>query len=54
MGEIVVDTSMKELLRKLDVQGFVLDLEDPLKEVPTIKDYSLRFRRSFDFNSSCK
>ena len=41
-GEIIVDTSMKELLRKLDVQGFVLDLEDPLKEVPTIKDYSLR------------
>ncbi len=41
-GEIVVNTSMKELLRKLDVQGFVLDLEDPLKEVPTIKDYSLR------------
>ena len=41
-GEIVVDTSMKELLRKLDVQGFVLDLEDPLKEVPTMKDYSLR------------
>ena len=41
-GEIVVDTSMKELLRKLDVQGFVLDLEDPLKEVPTIKDYSFR------------
>ena len=41
-GEIVVDTSMKELLRKLDVQGFVLDLEDPLKEVPIIKDYSLR------------
>ncbi len=41
-GEIVVDTSMKELLRKLDVQGFVLDLEDSLKEVPTIKDYSLR------------
>ncbi len=40
-GEIVVDTSMKELLRKLDVQGFVLDLEDPLKEVPTIKNYSL-------------
>ena len=41
-GEIVVDTSMKELLRKLDVQGFVLDLEDPLKDVPIIKDYSLR------------
>ena len=26
-GEIIVDSSMQELLRKLDVQGFVLDLE---------------------------
>jgi len=41
-GEIVADTSMKDLLRKLDVQGFVLDLEHPLDEVPVIKNYSLR------------
>ena len=41
-GEIVVDTSMKELLRKLDVQGFVLDLEEPLDHAPTIEHYSLR------------
>ncbi len=41
-GEIVVDTSMKELLRKLDVQGFVLDLEKPLDHAPTIEHYSLR------------
>ena len=41
-GEIVADTSMKDLLRKLDVQGFVLDLEHPLDEVPIIENYSLR------------
>ena len=41
-GEIVADTSMKDLLRKLDVQGFVLDLEHPLDEVPVIENYSLR------------
>ena len=41
-GEIVVDTSMKDLLRKLDVQGFVLDLEEPLDNEPTIEGYNLR------------
>ena len=41
-GEIVVDTSMKDLLRKLDVQGFVLDLEEPLDNEPKIKGYNLR------------
>jgi ABC-2 type transport system ATP-binding protein len=41
-GEIVIDTSMKNLLSKLDVQGFVLDLEDPLDEAPAIDNYSLR------------
>ena len=41
-GEIVVDTSMKNLLRKLDVQGFVLDLEEPLDNEPMIEGYNLR------------
>ena len=41
-GEIVVDTSMKDLLRKLDVQGFVLDLEEPLDNEPKIDGYNLR------------
>ena len=41
-GEIVVDTSMKDLLRKLDVQGFVLDLEEPLDNEPMIEGYNLR------------
>ena len=41
-GQIVTDTSMKDLLSKLDVQGFVLDLEEPLDEAPAIDNYSLR------------
>ena len=41
-GEIVVDTSMKDLLRKLDVQGFVLDLEEPMDNEPKIEGYNLR------------
>jgi ABC-2 type transport system ATP-binding protein len=41
-GEIVVDTSMKDLLRKLDVQGFVLDLEKPLNEAPKIEGFEIR------------
>ena len=41
-GEIVVDTSMKDLLSRLDVQGFVLDLEKPLDHVPKIDGFELR------------
>ena len=33
---------MKDLLRKLDVQGFVLDLEEPLDSEPKIEGYNLR------------
>ena len=41
-GEIVVDTSMRDLLSRLDVQGFVLDLENPLDHAPTIDGFELR------------
>jgi len=41
-GEIVVDTSMKDLLSRLDVQGFVLDLEKPLDQAPKIYGFELR------------
>ena len=41
-GQIVIDTSMRDLLSKLDVQGFVLDLEEPLDKAPAIDNYSLR------------
>jgi len=45
-GEIIVDSSMQELLRKLDVQGFVLDLEHPLEEAPSIDEFPLKLKDS--------
>ena len=41
-GEIVVDTSMKDLLRRLDVQGFVLDLEEKLESEPNVECFDLK------------
>ena len=40
-GKIVENTSMKELLSKLDVQSFVLDLNQPLKNLPSIAGYAM-------------
>ena len=45
-GEIVADTSMKDLLSRLDVQGFVLDLEEHLVAEPKIDGYSLKLEDS--------
>ena len=41
-GEIVENTSMKDLLSRLDVQGFVLDLDKPILEAPEIEGFSMR------------
>ena len=41
-GEIVENTSMKDLLSRLDVQGFVLDLDKPISVAPEIEGFSLR------------
>ena len=41
-GKIVENTSMKELLSKLDVQSFVLDLSQPLKNLPSIAEYTMK------------
>ena len=46
-GEIIADTSMRDLLRKLDVQGFVLDLENPLDELPNIDGFEIRLEDSY-------
>ncbi len=40
-GELVENTSMKNLLSRLDVQGFVLDVDQPLQTPPSIKDFTL-------------
>ena len=45
-GEIIADTSMRDLLSRLDVQGFVLDLEKPLEKEPAIDGFELRLEDS--------
>ena len=43
-GSIVEDTSMKELLSRLSIQSFVLDLEHEIQELPNLKIFDLKFR----------
>ena len=41
-GEIVEDTNMKELLSRLSVQSFVLDLESPIDTLPKPTNFNLK------------
>ena len=41
-GKIVANTSMKDLLGTLNVQGFVFDLQSPLNQVPVIEGFPLK------------
>jgi ABC-2 type transport system ATP-binding protein len=41
-GKIIEDTSMKQLLATLHTETFVLDLAEPLLELPPIAQFSLR------------
>jgi len=41
-GTIVANTSMKDLLGTLNVQGFVFDLDQPLEEAPVIEGFPLK------------
>ena len=45
-GEIVADTSMKDLLSRLDVQGFVMDLDKPLDKEPIVEGFELKLEDS--------
>jgi len=40
-GDLVENTSMKNLLSRLDVQGFILDIKEPLDKAPLIPNFSL-------------
>ena len=40
-GEIVENTSMQELLTRLEVETFVFDLTNPLKTLPEINEFEL-------------
>jgi ABC-2 type transport system ATP-binding protein len=41
-GSIVEDTSMKELLSRLSIQSFVLDLENEIQELPNLPIFDLK------------
>ena len=45
-GKIVVNTSMKDLLGTLNVQGFVFDLQSPLDQAPIIEGFPLKLEDS--------
>lgn len=40
-GKLVENTSMKKLLRTLNMETFVLDLGKPIKEVPTLPEHKV-------------
>ena len=41
-GEVVESTSMKNLLSRLSIETFVLDLKEPLKNLPEVEGITLR------------
>jgi ABC-2 type transport system ATP-binding protein len=41
-GKIVANTSMKDLLGSLNVQGFVFDLQSPLDKAPAIEGFPIK------------
>ena len=41
-GKIVANTSMKDLLGSLNVQGFVFDLQEPLDKAPAIEGFPIK------------
>ena len=45
-GTMVADTSMKDLLGTLNVQGFVFDLIEPLEEAPLIEGFPIKLEDS--------
>ena len=40
-GEIVENTSMQELLTRLEVETFIFDLLEPIKELPEVKEFEI-------------
>ena len=45
-GEIVENTSMQELLTRLEVETFVFDLEEDINSLPDIANYELKVENS--------
>lgn len=53
-GELVENTSMKNLLSRLDVQGFVLDINQSLNEAPSIDEFEIHLEDSSTLNVAIK
>ena len=53
-GELVENTSMKDLLSRLDVQGFVLDIDKILDQPPSIPKFLITLEDSSTLNVSIK
>jgi len=53
-GELVENTSMKNLLSRLDVQGFVLDINQSLNEAPSIDEFEIQLEDSSTLNVAIK
>ena len=49
-GELVENTSMKDLLSRLDVQGFVLDINQSLDQPPSIPNFQITLEDSTTLN----
>ena len=45
---------MKDLLSRLDVQGFVLDIDKPLDQPPSIADYPITLKDSTTLSVAIK
>jgi len=53
-GDLVENTSMKNLLSRLDVQGFVLDVNDALEQAPVVPNFSIQLVDSATLNVAIK
>ena len=49
-GELVENTSMKDLLSRLDVQGFVLDIDTALDQPPSLPNFPITLEDSTTLN----
>ena len=53
-GELIENTSMKDLLSRLDVQGFLLDIDQSLDNPPLIANFKISLEDSNTLNVAIK
>ena len=53
-GELIENTTMKNLLSRLDVQGFLLDMEKPFESPPAIANFKIALEDPMTLNVEIK